>query len=84
MTLQEYTKYATSTGAPALPNGLADGPKAVENFLIGVIQGCASAEESLNEVAGTKDNVYKWSINESQEFVGTVRSKVNLSSVSAV
>ncbi len=83
MTLEEYTNYAVPNGAPALPDGLADGPKAVENFVIGLFQGCATAEETLNEMSDSTDNTYRWSINEEGEFRGNFRAAVNMSGITA-
>jgi hypothetical protein len=83
MTLQEYATYAVPAGAPALPDGILDGPKAVENFLINTFQGCSAAESSLNEMNETRDNAYRWSINESGEFVGSFRTPINLAGVTA-
>lgn len=83
MTLQEYNTYAVPKGAPALPEGIPEGPKAVENFVISLIQGCSDAEATLNQMNETRDNAYRWSINEAGEFVGNFRAPVNLSAISA-
>jgi len=42
--------------------------------VIQIFQGCAGAEESLNEENDASDNVYSWSINEEGEFRGTFRT----------
>ena len=83
MTLQEYTTYAVPNGAPALPDGLAEGPKAVENFVISLFQGCSEAEVTLNQLNETKANVYGWSINEEGEFRGNFRTPVNMAGITA-
>ncbi len=83
MTLQEYATYAVPAGAPELPAGTPDGPKAVENFLIKTFQGCAAAESTLNEENESRDNAYRWSINENGEFVGSFRAPINLAGVTA-
>ena len=83
MTLQEYTTYAVPNGAPALPEGVPEGPKAVENFVISLFKGCSEAEETLNERNGSEDNTYRWSINEDGEFRGNFRAPVDLAAISA-
>lgn len=83
MTLQEYANYAVPAGAPELPPGTPDGPRAVENFLIKTFQGCSAAESAFNEMNETRDNTYRWSINENGEFVGSFRAPINLSGVIA-
>jgi hypothetical protein len=83
MNLQQYNDLAVPAGAPPLPAGIADGPKAVENYLIKTFQGCAAAESTLNEQTDSNDNTYRWSINENGQFVGSFRTEINLSGVTA-
>lgn len=82
----DYQAHAGSN-APPLPDAVVNStdPNAVDNFVVGLIQGCTNVENAQNETRDRSDrqNRYDWEVDANGEFEAKVKLPVDVGNIKA-